>query len=436
MGTSGLSAGELGDESVQPHPGVHQSLKAVHHLPPSSITTATSVARSRKLDEMPMFSPPTIINKLLLAHPHCKAPMTDTLAQLFQPTRIGDIEMANRVVMAPLTRCRADEAAGDIPGSAMNIAYYRQRSNAGLIISEGTQVSPGGKGYMATPGIYSDAQVEGWKPITQAVHAAGGKIVAQIWHVGRISHPDLTGGAAPIAPSAVAARVMAYGHNGKVPAPVPHALSAEEIKEVVQQYRQGAANAMRAGFDGVEIHGANGYLIDQFLRETTTLRTDGYGGSPQNRIRFALEVVDAVAAEIGAGRTGIRLSPVSPANDSAESNPQAVFGPLVEALSQRGIAFIHFVEGATGGPRDLTGFDFAWARQAFKGAYIANNGYTRDMALDAIASGSADAVAFGRAYISNPDLVQRLKANAPLAKANSSTFYAPGPEGYIDYPAM
>jgi N-ethylmaleimide reductase len=364
------------------------------------------------------------------------SPMTDTLAQLFQPTRIGDIEMANRVVMAPLTRCRADEAAGDIPGSAMNIAYYRQRSNAGLIISEGTQVSPGGKGYMATPGIYSDAQVEGWKPITQAVHAAGGKIVAQIWHVGRISHPDLTGGAEPIAPSAVAAKVMAYGRNGKVPAPVPHALSAEEIKEVVQQYRQGAANAMRAGFDGVEIHGANGYLIDQFLRDSTNLRTDGYGGSPENRIRFALEVVDAVAAEIGAGRTGIRLSPVSPANDSAESKPQAVFGPLVEALSQRGIAFIHFVEGSTGGPRDLTGFDFAWARQTFKGAYIANNGYTRDMAIDAIASGSADAVAFGRAYISNPDLVQRLIANAPLAKAHSSTFYVPGPEGYIDYPTM
>jgi N-ethylmaleimide reductase len=362
--------------------------------------------------------------------------MTDTLAQLFQPTRIGDIEMANRVVMAPLTRCRADEPAGDIPGSAMNIEYYRQRSNAGLIISEGTQVSPGGKGYMATPGIYSDAQVEGWKPITQAVHAAGGKIVAQIWHVGRISHPDLTGGLDPVAPSAVAPKILAYGRNGKVPAPVPHALTEDEIKEVVNQYRQGAANAMRAGFDGVEIHGANGYLIDQFLRESTNLRTDGYGGSPENRIRFALEVVDAVAAEIGAGRTGIRLSPVSPANDSAESQPQAVFGPLVEALNQRGIAFIHFVEGSTGGPRDLTGFDFAWARQTFKGAYIANNGYTRDMAIDAIASGSADAVAFGRAYISNPDLVQRLKANAPLAKAHSSTFYVPGPEGYIDYPAL
>jgi N-ethylmaleimide reductase len=362
--------------------------------------------------------------------------MTNALSLLFQPTRIGDIALANRVVMAPLTRCRADEAAGDIPGSAMNVAYYRQRSNAGLIISEGTQVAPGGKGYMATPGIYSDAQVEGWKHITQAVHAAGGKIVAQIWHVGRIAHPDLTGGLEPVAPSAVAPQMLVYGRKGKVPAPVPHALTVEEIQQVVQQYRRGAANAMRAGFDGVEIHGANGYLIDQFLRDSTNLRQDSYGGSPQNRIRFALEVVDAVAAEIGAGRTGIRLSPVSPANDSAESHPQAVFGPLVEALSQRGIAFIHFVEGATGGPRDLSGFDFAWARHTFQGAYIANNGYTRDMAIEAVASGRADAVAFGRAYISNPDLVQRLQANAPLAKANSATFYAPGPEGYTDYPSL
>jgi N-ethylmaleimide reductase len=229
---------------------------------------------------------------------------------------------------------------------------------------------------------------------------------------------------------------MTTTRNGKLPAPVPHALTASEIKDVVNQYRQGAANAMRAGFDGVEIHGANGYLIDQFLRESTNLRTDDYGGSPLNRIRFALEVVDAVAAEIGAGRTGIRLSPVSPANDSAESQPQAVFGPLVEALSERGIAFIHFVEGATGGPRDLPGFDFGWARKTFQGAYIANNGYTREMALDAVESGRADAVAFGRPYIANPDLVQRLQLNAPLAAVNPKTIYVTGPEGYIDYPVM
>ena len=372
------------------------------------------------------------------------APLPHALAQsldadslkLFQPGRIGDIEIANRVVMAPLTRCRADEAAGDIPGSALNVEYYRQRSNAGLIISEGTQVSPLGKGYMATPGIYSEAQVEGWKPITQAVHAAGSKIVAQIWHVGRITHPDLTGGAQPVAPSAIAAKVVAYTRNGKVEAPVPHALTLDEIAEVVAQFRRAAANAIRAGFDGVEIHGANGYLVDQFLRDGANQRTDAYGGSIENRCRFALEVVDAVVAEIGAGRVGIRLSPVTPANDLSDSHPQALFGHLVEQLDQRGIAFLHVVEGATGGPRDLPGFDYAAARQAFKGTYIANNGYDREMAIEAVESGRADAVAFGRQYIANPDLVQRLKQGAALNQPNPQTFYTPGPVGYTDYPVL
>lgn len=362
--------------------------------------------------------------------------MTTDASKLFQPTRIGDIEIANRIVMAPLTRSRADEAAGDIPGSPMNIEYYRQRSNAGLIISEGTQVSPIGKGYMATPGIYSDAQVEGWKPITQAVHEAGSKIVAQIWHVGRITHPELTGGAQPIGPSAIKPNIVAYTRSGKVEAPEPRELSLADIKQVVDEYRRGAANAIRAGFDGVEIHGANGYLIDQFLRDGANQRTDEYGGSVENRARFALEVVDAVAAEIGAGRVGIRLSPVTPSNDITDSNPQAVFGYLVEELNKRGIAFIHFVEGATGGARDLPGFDFAWARKTFKGAYIANNGYTRDMAIEAVESGHADAVAFGRLFIANPDLVQRLRRNAQLNVPNPQTFYSPGPVGYIDYPAL
>ncbi|WP_310609351.1 alkene reductase [Limnohabitans sp.] len=359
-----------------------------------------------------------------------------TTPQLFQPTHIGDIAIANRIVMAPLTRSRADEANGDTPGSAMNVDYYRQRSSAGLIISEGTQVSPLGKGYMATPGIYSDAQVEGWKPITQAVHDAGSKIIAQIWHVGRITHPDLTGGAQPVAPSAIQPKVVAYTPNGKVDVPVPHALTAAEVKDVVQQFRQAAANAMRAGFDGVEIHGANGYLVDQFIRDGANQRTDDYGGSIENRCRFALEVVDACVAEIGAGRVGIRLSPLTPFNDLADSNPQAVFGYLIEALNQRGIAFIHFIEGATGGPRDLPGFDYAAARQAFKGTYIANNGYDRQMAIDAIESGKADAIAFGRMFISNPDLVERLKLNAALNEPNPSTFYTPGPVGYTDYPAL
>lgn len=355
---------------------------------------------------------------------------------LFQPTRIGDIELANRIVMAPLTRSRADEVAGDIPGSAMNIEYYRQRSGAGLIISEGTQVSPVGKGYMATPGIYSDEQVEGWKKIVSAVHAAGSKIVAQIWHVGRITHPDLTGGAQPVAPSAIAPKVVAYTHNGKVEVPVPHALSREEIAGVVAEFRRAARNARRAGFDGVEIHGANGYLIDQFLRDGANHRSDEYGGSVENRARFALEIVDAVVAEIGAGRVGIRLSPLTPFNDLTDSDPQAMFGYLVEELNKRGIAFIHFIEGATGGPRDVPGFDYAWARKAFKGAYIANNGYDREMAIDAVESGRADAISFGRLFIANPDLVERLKRAAPLNAPNPKTFYTPGPAGYIDYPTL
>lgn len=356
--------------------------------------------------------------------------------KLFQATRIGDIEVANRVVMAPLTRSRADEPAGDVPGSAMNIEYYRQRSNAGLIISEGTQVSPVGKGYMATPGIYSDAQVEGWKPITQAVHEAGSKIVAQIWHVGRVTHPNLTGGVQPIAPSAVTPKVIAYTRAGKVDALEPRALALDEIKDIVDEYRRGAANAIRAGFDGIELHGANGYLIDQFLRDGANKRTDAYGGSIENRCRFALEVVDACVAEIGAGRVGIRLSPVTPANDLSDSDPQALFAYLIEELNKRNIAFIHFIEGATGGPRDVPGFDFAWARQAYKGTYIANNGYTREMAIEAVESGHADAVAFGRLYIANPDLVQRLRQNAPLNVPNPQTFYTPGEVGYIDYPTL
>jgi N-ethylmaleimide reductase len=356
--------------------------------------------------------------------------------KLFQPTRIGDIAVANRIVMAPLTRSRADESAGDVPGSAMNIEYYRQRSNAGLIISEGTQVSPVGKGYRATPGIYSDAQVEGWKDITRAVHEAGSKIVAQIWHVGRVTHPDLTGGAHPIAPSAIKPNILAYTHQGKVEVPEPRELGVADIKQVVAEYRRGAANAIRAGFDGVEIHGANGYLIDQFLRDGANKRTDDYGGSIANRARFALEVVDAVAAEIGAARVGIRLSPVTPFNDLSDSDPQAVFGYLIEQLNLRGIAFIHMIEGATGGPRDVPGFDFGWARKTFKGTYIANNGYDREMALKAVESEHADAVAFGRLYIANPDLVQRLKQNAPLNAPNPQTFYTPGEIGYIDYPAL
>lgn len=368
-------------------------------------------------------------------HAHEQIANVDDL-KLFQPGRIGSIEVKNRVVMAPLTRCRADEAGGDIPGSEMNVTYYVQRANAGLIISEGTQVAPAGKGYMATPGIYSDAQVQGWKTITKAVHEAGSKIIAQIWHVGRITHPELTGGPHPIAPSPIKPNVVAYTHKGKVDVPVPHELSTDEIKVVVEEFRKGAANAMKAGFDGVEIHGANGYLVDQFLRDGANQRTDQYGGSIENRARFALEVVDAVIAEIGAGKVGIRLSPVTPFNDLSDSNPQGVFGYLIEQLNKRGIGFIHMIEGSTGGDREVPGFDYAWARKTFKGTYMVNNGYTREMAINALETGAADAVSFGRAYISNPDLVQRLKLNTPLAEGNPQTYYVPGPEGYIDYPAL
>ena len=357
-------------------------------------------------------------------------------SKLFSPIRLGDIEIANRVVMAPLTRCRADEHNGDIPGSEINIEYYRQRSNAGLIVSEGTQVSPVGKGYLATPGIYSDAQVDGWKYITKAVHDAGSKIVAQIWHVGRITHPALTGGAQPVAPSAIKPSGTAYTHDGKLEMPVPHELTVDEIAAVVDAFRRGAANAKRAGFDGVEVHGANGYLIDQFLRDSANKRTDNYGGSVENRCRLALEIVDAAIAEIGAGRVGIRLSPVTPVHDMADSNPQELYGYLIEQLNSRGIAFTHFIEGATGGPRDVPGFDFSLARKAFKGRYIANNGYDRAMAIEAVESGKADAVSFGRLFLANPDLVTRLKLNAPLNTPNPQTFYTPGPVGYIDYPML
>jgi N-ethylmaleimide reductase len=359
-----------------------------------------------------------------------------TLPRLFTPTRIGAIDIANRVVMAPLTRCRGDESAGDVSGRPMNVQYYTQRAGAGLIISEGTQISPTGKGYMATPGIYSADQVAGWRRVTDAVHAAGSKIIAQIWHVGRISHPDINGGHNPIGPSAIAPGVAAYGPKGKVDCPVPVAMDETGIATVVAEFANAARNARSAGFDGVEIHGANGYLVDQFLRDGSNQRTDRYGGSPENRRRFALEVVDACIEAIGADRVGIRLSPVSSVNGIHDSAPQSVFGPLVEALDQRGIAFIHFVEGTTGGSRDLSGFDFSAARKAFRGAYIANNGYTRELALSTIDSGAADAIAFGRPFIANPDLVARLMSGAALASPDPQTFYAPTEHGYTDYPTL
>ncbi len=355
--------------------------------------------------------------------------------KLFTPIEVGAIHARNRVVMAPLTRSRA--IAGDVP-NPLAIAYYAQRAGAGLIISEGTQIRPDGKGYVATPGIYSPEQIEGWKKVTAAVHKAGGKIVAQIWHVGRVSHPDHTGGTQPIAPSAITADAQTFISSGEfAPVATPHALTKDEIGQVVADYGTAARNAIQAGFDGVEIHGANGYLIDQFLRDGANKRTDDYGGTIENRVRFMTEVVDAVVAAIGADRTGIRLSPVTPANGLTDSDPQPLFDLAVAELAKRKIAFLHMIEGATGGPRDVApDFDFAKLRKLFGGVYIANNGYDGELAKKAVESGAADMVAFGRWFISNPDLVERIRLGAPLNEPHRDTFYGGGAEGYTDYPVL
>jgi N-ethylmaleimide reductase len=360
------------------------------------------------------------------------------MTTLFDPLRLGDIELASRVVMAPLTRNRA--GLGRVPTS-LTVEYYAQRANpaagAGLIVTEGVQVDAIGQGYLDTPGMYSPEQVAAWRRVTDAVHANGGRIVAQIWHVGRISHTSLLPeGGIPVSSTARTADTRTFTTAGFVPVSSPRALALHEISGVVDQYRHAARCAIDAGFDGVEVHGANGYLVEQFLKDSTNDRTDAYGGSIANRVRFAVEVMRAVAGEIGAGRAGLRISPVTPANDvGQDSDPQALYGHLLTQLAPLGLAFIEVVEGATGGPRDNVPFDWAALRAKWPGAWIANNGYGRDMALAAVAEGRADAIAFGRSFISNPDLGRRLRENLPLAKANSATFYGGGAEGYTDYPA-
>jgi N-ethylmaleimide reductase len=360
--------------------------------------------------------------------------MSQDPSPLFQPFTLGDLTLPNRIVMAPLTRNRA--TPGTDAANALTAAYYRQRASAGLIISEGTQVSPQGQGYLQTPGLYSPAQIAGWKSVTDTVHAAGGRMFAQIWHVGRVSHESLLNGGTPVAPSAIAAKSKTYIAGGFADVTPPRALTLDEIPGVVGEYADAAANALKAGFDGVEIHGANGYLIDQFLKDGANQRQDAYGGSAENRVRFGLEVVDAILKVFPKTRLGIRLSPVSPANDTVTSDPTEVFGLFVSELSKRGIAFIHVVEGATGGPRDNVPFDWVALRKAFSGAYIANNGYTRDLAIDAVRDGKADLVAFGKAFIANPDLVERLRLDAPLNELDRATLYGGGEKGYVDYPAL
>ena len=353
---------------------------------------------------------------------------------LFQPTRLGAITIANRVVMAPLTRNRATPERVPSPLAA---EYYGQRASAGLIISEATQISPLGQGYLDTPGIYNDAQAAAWKQVTDEVHRRGGRMVAQLWHVGRISHTSLLPpGEVPVAPSAIRADTKTFTRDGFVPVSAPRALRMEEIPALVEDFGRAARLAIESGFDGIEVHGANGYLIDQFLRDGSNQRTDAYGGSIENRTRLLLEVMQAVAGAIGADRCGVRLSPVTPANDCHDSNPQPLFERAVERISPLGLAYVHVIEGTTGGPRDNVPFDFPAMRAKFAGPWIANNGYDKAMAVQAIVSGYADAIAFGMAYIANPDLVRRLREDAPLAVADHATLYGGGAHGYTDYPTL
>jgi N-ethylmaleimide reductase len=367
------------------------------------------------------------------AMPAVAAAVPQSVATLFQPTRVGAIPVANRIVMAPLTRNRA--AVGNVP-SPLAATYYAQRASAGLLIAEATQICPEGQGYIATPGIHTPAQIAGWKVVTQAVHAAGGRIVLQLWHVGRISHTSLQpGGVAPVAPSAIAARAKTFTAEGFVDVSTPRALRLDEIPALIESYRIAALNAIAAGFDGVEVHAANGYLIDQFLRDGSNHREDAYGGSIENRTRLLAEVTAAVVTAVGADRVGVRLSPVSPFNDAADSQPQALFGRAVERLDALRIAYVHVIEGETGGRRDLP-FDFAALRRSFRGSWIVNNGYDRRTAAAAIAAGDADLVAFGRLFIANPDLVRRLRDDAPLNVLDTSTLYGGDAHGYTDYPSL
>jgi len=363
-----------------------------------------------------------------------RASASDT-ADLFGPAPFGPYELKNRIVMAPLTRSRA--IAGDLPGP-LSAAYYRQRASAGLIITEATQISPQGKGYAFTPGIYTSAQAAEWKKTTDAVHEEGGRIFVQLWHVGRISHPSLQpGGVLPVAPSAIKPAGKAFTETGFQEFVTPRALELAEIPGIIEQYRVAARYAKEAGFDGVEIHGANGYLLDQFLRDGSNARDDAYGGSVENRCRLLLEVTAAVVEIWDPQQVGIRLSPISPANDIADSDPAPLFAHAVGELNKFGLLYLHMIEGATGGARRVDGgFDLQILRRLFNGLYIGNNGYDRALALDARAAGLVDFIAFGKLYIANPDLVRRLERDAPFNELDGDTLYGGGAKGYTDYPFL
>ena len=353
---------------------------------------------------------------------------------LFTPFRLGPYSLANRMVMAPLTRNRA--GPGGVP-QALNAAYYAQRASAALIVTEGSQISPQAVGYPNTPGIHGSEQVAGWRRVTEAVHTRNGRIFLQLWHVGRISHPTLQpGGALPVAPSAIRPEGQAVTHDGPRDFVTPRALALTEISGIIGQYRTAARNALSAGFDGVELHAANGYLLDQFLRDGSNRRDDAYGGPVANRARLLLEVTEAVAKVWGAARVGVRISPVNGFNSMSDSNPDATFGHVVGALDRFGLAYLHVVERDFSAQTTEPSYDRRRLRAAFDGPYIASGGYDRLRGDWALASGGADLIAFGKAFLANPDLPERFRRHAPLNQPDPASFYGGDGRGYTDYPAL
>ncbi len=348
---------------------------------------------------------------------------------LFLPYQLGNIELNNRLVMAPMTRSRAFEDNVPNPIAA---TYYAQRASAGLIVTEATQVSPQGVGYIRTPGIHSGEQVAGWTRITEAVHRAGGKIFLQLWHVGRISHPDFHDGELPVAPSAIAAQGQVFTARGPQQMVTPRALALGELPSIVEQFRRGAENAKAAGFDGVELHGANGYLLDQFLRDGSNRRTDAYGGTVENRARLPLEVTEAVIDVLGADRVGYRISPNGAFNSMSDSDPIQTFSYLAEQLNKLGIIYLHVVDPIADGARRVSPL----LRRKFDRAYIVNGGFDLDSADAAIRNGEADLIAFGTPFLANPDLPQRYRIKAPLNAPDQATFYAGEDKGFTDYPDL
>ncbi|MDX8407791.1 MAG: alkene reductase [Mariprofundaceae bacterium] len=353
------------------------------------------------------------------------------MTDLFTPVQLGKLRLANRIVMAPMTRNRAPETIA----TELMAEYYRQRASAGLIVTEGAQISAQGIGYPATPGIFNDAQVEGWRKVTDAVHAGGGHIFCQLWHCGRISHPDYHDGELPVAPSAIRPAGQAFTYEGMKDFVTPRALELEEIPGIVEQYRHAAACASQAGFDGVEIHAANGYLIDQFLRDGSNQRSDAYGGPIEHRTRLLLEISEAVGNEIGPDKLGIRISPVNGFNDMHDSDPQALFNHVAGSLSALRPAYLHVVEVSMAGEADRS-VDMQEIRSHFNGLYIANGGYDKLRGNAVLADGAADLVAYGIPYLANPDLPERFRQDAPLNEPDQATFYGGDAHGYTDYPAL